>query len=178
LGYYRTDRNDSARKLVTLASLSPRSAKDTGPDQSLNDVGLKLLSQLHTTLYRATGGTIGRRLVNNDMLLLTTTGRRTGTLHTVPLLYLLDGERLVVIASYGGRPLHPQWYLNLLAQPKAIVQTERVTSAVIATTMSPDDRGIWWPRIVTAYGDYANYQARTDREIPVVWLEPHTKVAD
>jgi len=141
----------------------------------VKDVSVKLLSQLHTTLYRATGGAIGRRLVNNDMLLLTTTGRRTGTSHTVPLLYLRDEEQLVVIASYGGRPHHPQWYLNLLAQPDAVVQTERATTPVIATTMSTADRDIWWPRIVHAYADYANYQSRTERQIPVVWLEPHTE---
>ncbi|GMQ97842.1 MAG: nitroreductase family deazaflavin-dependent oxidoreductase [Acidimicrobiia bacterium] len=140
----------------------------------MKDVSVKLLSQLHATLYRATGGAIGRRLVSNDMLLLTTTGRHTGTRHTVPLLYLRDEERLVVIASYGGRPQHPQWYLNLLAQPEATVQTERTITPVIATTMSQADRDVWWPRIVYAYSDYATYQSRTDRQIPVVWLEPRT----
>ncbi|MFV1999629.1 MAG: nitroreductase family deazaflavin-dependent oxidoreductase [Acidimicrobiia bacterium] len=141
----------------------------------MKDASVKLFSLLHTTLYRATGGAIGRRLVNNDMLLLTTSGRSTGARHTVPLLYLREGERFVVIASYGGRPHHPEWYLNLLTQPDAMVQTERTTTPVIATTMSTADRDIWWPRIVTAYADYANYQSRTERQIPVVWLDPRTE---
>jgi len=141
----------------------------------VKDASVKLFSRLHTTLYRATGGAIGRRLVSNDMLLLTTSGRRTGARHTVPLLYLREGERFVVIASYGGRPHHPEWYLNLLAEPEAMVQTERTTTPVIATTMSPADRGVWWPKITTAYADYANYQARTERQIPVVWLKPCTE---
>jgi len=138
-------------------------------------LSVKLLSRLHTIMYRATGGSIGRRLVNNDMLLLTTTGRRTGARHTVPLLYLRDKERFVVIASYGGRPQHPEWYLNLLAQPEATVQIERTITPVSATAMSQTDRDVWWARVVTAYSDYATYQSRTNRQIPLVWLEPRTE---
>jgi len=130
-----------------------------------------MLSTLHTTLYRATRGMIGRRLVNNDMLLLTTTGVATGDLHTVPLLYLSDGQRLIVIASYGGRPSHPQWYRNLLEEPSASAQILGDTRDVVATTMTAAERDLWWPRIVEAYGDYAVYQSRTERKIPVVWLD-------
>ena len=130
-----------------------------------------MLSTLHTTLYRATRGMIGRRLVNNDMLLLTTTGVATGDLHTVPLLYLSDGQRLIVIASYGGRPSHPQWYRNLLEEPSASAQILGDIRDVVATTMTAAERDLWWPRIVEAYGDYAVYQSRTERKIPVVWLD-------
>ena len=130
-----------------------------------------MLSTLHTTLYRATRGMIGRRLVNNDMLLLTTTGVATGDLHTVPLLYLSDGQRLIVIASYGGRPSHPQWYCNLLEEPSASAQILGDIRDVVATTMTAAERDLWWPRIVEAYGDYAVYQSRTERKIPVVWLD-------
>lgn len=130
-----------------------------------------MLSTLHTTLYRATRGMIGRRLVNNDMLLLTTTGVATGDLHTVPLLYLSDGQRLIVVASYGGRPSHPQWYRNLLEEPSASAQILGDTRDVVATTMTAAERDLWWPRIVEAYGDYAVYQSRTERKIPVVWLD-------
>jgi len=138
---------------------------------ALNDLNAKLLSRLHTTLYRLTNGRIGRRLVDNDMLLLTTTGRTTGKEHTVPLLYLRDGDRLVVIASYGGRPDHPEWYRNLLTDPRATVQILGDTRTVRATTMTVEERTAWWPRIVDAYNDYALYQSRTNREIPVVWLD-------
>lgn len=137
----------------------------------MHDKNVKMLSTLHTALYRATRGVVGRRLVNNDMLLLTTTGARTGESHTVPLLYLRDGERLIVIASYGGRPSHPQWYRNLLRTPSASVQIEGEARNVVATTMASTERDRWWPRIVEAYGDYGAYQSRTEREIPVVWLD-------
>lgn len=130
-----------------------------------------MLSTLHTALYRATGGLVGRRLVNNDMLLLTTTGRSSGESHTVPLLYLTANERLIVIASYGGRPSHPQWYRNLLHEPSASVQIPGSLRNVVATTMTASERDQWWPRVVDAYGDYAVYQSRTDRQIPVVWLD-------
>jgi F420H(2)-dependent quinone reductase len=136
----------------------------------VRDINVKLLSRLHTGLYRLTNGHIGRRLVGNDMLLLTTTGRTSGTRHTVPLLYLRDGDRFVVIASYGGRPHHPEWYRNLLADPEATVQIPGETHAVWAATMSTEERSDWWPRVIEAYSDYAVYQSRTDREIPIVWL--------
>ena len=137
----------------------------------MHDTAVKYLSLLHTTLYRATNGLVGRRLVHNDMLLLTTRGRLTGTDHTVPLLYLRDGGRLVVIASYGGRPDHPEWYLNLVHEPRARVQVLGDRREVMASTMTADERSQWWPRAVEAYGDYATYQARTTREIPIVWLD-------
>jgi len=123
-------------------------------------------------MYRITGGVIGRRLVDNDILLLTTRGRATGREHTVPLLYLRDGECLVVIASYGGRDRHPEWYLNLLDEPAVTAQTGRNLRSFQARTATEDEREMWWPRVVAAYSDYAVYQGRTDREIPVVMLEP------
>lgn len=137
----------------------------------MKDATARRLSKLHTVLYQATDGFIGRRLVNNDMLLVTTTGRRTGKAHTVPLLYLTSDDRLIVIASFGGRPDHPSWYENLLAEPAATVQILGESRAVTASTMSTDERAVWWPRVVDAYSDYAVYQSKTDREIPLVWLD-------
>ena len=115
---------------------------------------------------------LGRRLARNDMLLLTTRGRSTGEPHTVPLLYLRDADRLMVIASYGGRDRHPEWYLNLLADPSVITRVGERTLAMTARTASSAERAGWWPKVVGSYSDYAVYQARTDREIPVVVLEP------
>ena len=137
----------------------------------VNDPTVKLLSQVHTLLYRATNGIIGQRLVKNDMLLLTTTGRKSGDPHTVPLLYLQDQERLIVIASYGGRPKHPSWYGNLIAHPEAWVQILGDRRTVNSRTMDDEERAKWWPKVVAAYGDYAVYQSKTDREIPLIWLE-------
>lgn len=138
----------------------------------MRDGTAKWLSHLHTGLYRATAGRIGRRLVNNDMLLLTSTGRVSGSPHTVPLLYLRDGDRYVVFASWGGRPNHPEWYLNLLAEPTASVQVDGSAEAVMARTAEGAERLAWWDAALQAYDGYTVYQSRTEREIPVVVLEP------
>ena len=137
----------------------------------VKDQTAKHLSTLHRVLYRSTRGIVGRRLVHNDICLLSTTGRLTGTVHTVPLLYLRDGDRLVVVASWGGRDHHPDWYLNLLADPHATVQVLADRWAVEAMTAASEERDEWWPKIVDAYDGYATYASRTDREIPVVFLE-------
>lgn len=131
---------------------------------------VKRLSALHAFLFRATGGRIGRRLVNNDMLLLTTTGTKSATPHTVPLLYLRDGERYVIIASWGGRPTNPQWYRNLLAHPEATIQILSKKIDITARTANTQERARLWPRVIAAYHAYAEYESRTTREIPVVIL--------
>jgi len=144
----------------------------------MRDPAVRRWSRFHVRLYRLTRGRIGDRLVDNDMLLLTTRGHVTGEPHTVPLLYLRAGERLVVIASYGGRPLDPTWYLNLVAEPRVEVQTRGERSEMLARTASEVERALWWPRIEAAYDGYRDYQSRTDRVIPVVFLEPIAETAD
>ena len=136
----------------------------------MRDRTAKNLSTLHRLLYASTRGRIGRGLVNNDMLLLTTTGRVTGKPHTIPLLYLKDGGDLVVIASWGGRPVNPQWYENLLADPRVIVQVRGSRWQAMASTATPERRAELWPQVLAAYNGYAQYQSRTDRGIPVVIL--------
>lgn len=137
----------------------------------MKDDRVRRLSKLHQLIFRATGGRVGKRLVDNDMLLLTTIGRETGEEHTVPLLYLRDGERLVVIASYGGRPRHPDWYLNLRSDPTVKVRTSDEEWVGLATSASPEERDEWWDRAVEAYEGYASYQSKTARKIPIVFLE-------
>jgi F420H(2)-dependent quinone reductase len=138
----------------------------------VRDSAVRRWSAFHKTLYRLTRGLVGSRLVNNDMLLLTTRGQGSGRDHTVPLLFLADGERLVVIASYGGRSTHPDWYRNLIAEPRVVVQVKGRRVPMLARKASPAERLRLWPSVVAAHGDYAVYQSRTDREIPVVLLEP------
>jgi deazaflavin-dependent oxidoreductase (nitroreductase family) len=106
------------------------------------------------------------------MLLLTTTGRKSGEPRTVPLLYLPEDEGYVVIASYGGRPHHPDWYLNLRAEPHARVQIDGRAETVTATDLAGDERERLWRRAVDAHAGYVDYQARTERVIPVVLLVP------
>lgn len=154
---------------MSAAGRSRRRWLYVGP---MRDNTAKVLSRIHTALYRITSGVIGRRLVDNDMLLLTTTGRHTGDPHTVPLLYLGDSNRHVVFASWGGRDRHPEWYLNLQANPHAMIQERGLRLEVVATTAGGDDRDRWWARARSAYSGYATYQDRTDRTIPVVFLDP------
>jgi deazaflavin-dependent oxidoreductase (nitroreductase family) len=118
---------------------------------------------------------LGRRLVDNDMLLLTTYGRQTGEAHTVPLLYLTDEDRYVVIASYGGRDSHPDWYMNLVEDPMVKVRIPLSAKTMTARPAEPHERASWWPRVLDAYQGYGTYQSRTDREIPIVFLEPSSR---
>jgi deazaflavin-dependent oxidoreductase (nitroreductase family) len=138
----------------------------------MRDGTARRLSTLHRLLYRSTSGRLGRRLVNNDMLLLTTIGRRTGKPHTVPLLYLQDDSAVVVIASWGGRPLDPEWFTNLVDHPEVEVELPGRRFAAIATPMAEPERSTWWRHAVAAYDGYGEYQSRTDRVIPVVRLAP------
>jgi deazaflavin-dependent oxidoreductase (nitroreductase family) len=133
---------------------------------------VRFVSRLHAAVLRASRGRLGARLANNDMALLVTEGRRSGRHHTVPLLYLRDGAALIVIASFGGRDHHPDWYLNLRATPHAEVRLGSAILEVQARTAEGAERRRLWARAERAYPGYAEYQARTDREIPVVVLEP------
>lgn len=138
----------------------------------MRDTSVKRWSAIHARLYRMTRGLIGRRFVGNDMLLLTTKGHLSGEDHTVPLLCITDGDRYVVVASHGGRPRHPAWYDNLVADPAVQVQVRSRHLSMRARTATSEERERWWPRVVDAYHDYAVYQSRTERVIPVVFLEP------
>ena len=138
----------------------------------MKDRTARRLSALHRSLYRSTGGRIGRRLVDNDMLLLTTRGRRSGRPHTVPLLYLTEPDGWVVLASWGGRDVDPDWYANLAADPACTVQIGRRRIEAEAETLEGDRRDELWRKAIAAYEDYAKYQARTARRIPVVLLRP------
>lgn len=106
------------------------------------------------------------------MLLLDHVGARSGTRRTSPLLYVEDGEDLVVVASKGGYPKHPAWLHNLRANPDTTVQIGDERRAVHARVATPAERQRLWPEAVAAYGGYAEYQRRTEREIPLVILEP------
>jgi len=134
---------------------------------------LTALSRAHVALFRASGGRLGGRIAGGaPVLLLTTTGRKSGKQRTTPLLYLADGDRYVVIASVGGAPKHPAWYLNLRDNPSATIEVGRRKLAVTATTASAEERARLWPLAVQIYAGYADYQAKTSREIPVVILAP------
>ena len=134
-------------------------------------LAVRLAGRLHVHLYRLLGGRLVGSIGRAPILLLTTTGRRSGRPRTAPLLYVRDGDSLAVVASFGGSPGHPNWYLNLRANPRATVEIGREHLQVRARTAAPEERARLWPRFVAVYGGYASYQERTSREIPVVLLE-------
>ena len=136
----------------------------------MRDATARRLSSLHTLAYRLTRGRVGRRLVNNDMLLVTTTGRRSGRKHTIPLLYLRDGDAVIVIASWGGRDYPPDWYLNMVADPEVSVQMNGAGWDAVAQELDEPERSTWWRHAVSAYDGYAEYQSRTKRVIPILRL--------
>jgi|SRR5579862_117957 len=139
----------------------------------MSRITLKLVSRLHVFVYRASGGRLGGRFRKTvPILLLTTIGRKTGKLRTTPLLYLDDRGRYVVVASVGGAPTHPAWYLNLRDNPAATIQIGSRNLAVNAMTAGAEERARLWAQVTRMYPQYDDYQAKTSRKIPVVILAP------
>jgi deazaflavin-dependent oxidoreductase (nitroreductase family) len=132
----------------------------------------KVTGAIHVALYRLTGGRIGGRVYGAPVLLLTARGRKTGKARTTPLLYLQDGDRLVVVASKGGAPRHPAWFLNLAANPEVTVERGRERLAMRAREADDEERARYWPQVVAMYPGYEKYQQKTSRRIPLVVLEP------
>ncbi len=125
----------------------------------------------HARRYIATNGEDGHLWNGVPTLLLTTTGRRTGTSRTTPLIYGRDGDRYLVVASRGGAPRHPQWYENLTVDPNVQVQVLGDRFAARARTASPEEKPALWRLMAGIWPAYDEYQARTRRDIPVVILE-------
>jgi deazaflavin-dependent oxidoreductase (nitroreductase family) len=143
---------------------------------SVVDRSWPLLSRimgLHTIVYRATHGLVGHRIPGGpSMLLLDHVGAKSGVKRTSPLLYFDDGPNLVIIASKGGHPRQPAWFHNLRANPETTAQVGSERRPVRARVATPEERRRLWPQAVKSYGNYAQYQRRTERQIPVVILEP------
>jgi deazaflavin-dependent oxidoreductase (nitroreductase family) len=136
---------------------------------------VKVISKANVWAYRATGGRVGGRFLRGaPVLLLTTRGRRSGQPRTAPLLYLADGDRIAIVASKGGMSEHPLWYRNLQASPECEVEVGRERRAVRARVATAAEKRELWPKLVAMYRDYDDYQARTERDIPVVILEPRS----
>jgi F420H(2)-dependent quinone reductase len=127
----------------------------------------------HTVAYRLTGGLIGHRFPGAPpSLLLDHVGAKSGTKRTTPLTYLRDGDDFVIVASKGGHPSNPGWFYNLRANPDTTIQVGSKRRPVHAREANPEERTRLWPKVVEIYSGYAGYQKRTDREIPLVILEP------
>ncbi|MDA4108653.1 nitroreductase family deazaflavin-dependent oxidoreductase [Mycolicibacterium holsaticum] len=140
---------------------------------------MKYAGKAHVWVYRRTGGKIGANWRVGagftkpvPTLLLEHTGRKSGRQLVSPLVFINDGDDVIVVASQGGRDTDPQWYRNLVANPDAHIEIGSQRRAVRAVTATPEQRARLWPKLVEAYADFDTYQAWADREIPVIILQP------
>lgn len=132
---------------------------------------IELFWKIHPRLYRWTGGRLGGSVIGLPVLLLETRGRKTGALRTTALTYFPHASGFVVVASYLGEPRDPAWWHNLKARPDATVQVGAERHRVRAREADGAERAELWRAITTKAPDYAEYQSRTSRRIPVVVLE-------
>jgi deazaflavin-dependent oxidoreductase (nitroreductase family) len=140
------------------------------PGYAAPDLGL--VGAEHIRRYRETGGEVGYLWNGVPTLLLTTTGRKSGRSRTSALIFGRDGDDYLVIASMGGAPRHPAWYLNLEAEPRAEIQVKAERIPVVGRTASADERPGLWTIMADQWPNYDVYQSRTDRVIPLVVLSP------
>jgi F420H(2)-dependent quinone reductase len=133
---------------------------------------IRVFIALNVWLYRLSGGRVMGKMGAAPILLLTTAGRKSGRSRTVPVLYLQDDGSFVLVASFAGAPKHPVWYLNLEANPKVALQVASRHFAGTARRASAEEKARLWPRLVEMYPQYASYQKRTTRDIPVVIVSP------
>jgi deazaflavin-dependent oxidoreductase (nitroreductase family) len=133
-----------------------------------------LLGAEHVRRYQETDGQVGYTWNGVPILLLTTIGRKSGERRTTPLIFAPDGDDYLVVASMGGAPMHPAWYLNLQAMPKAEIQVRADHITVTARTATDDEKPRLWDVVSGPWPNYHVYQTRTDRPIPVVILSPTT----
>jgi deazaflavin-dependent oxidoreductase (nitroreductase family) len=140
---------------------------------------IKLGSRANTRIYKMSGGRVGAKWrvgagfsAPVPVILLTAIGRKSGKPRTVPLIYLPDGDNVVVVASQGGMASNPAWYHNVVANPDVSVQEGRKTVAMRAREATDEERTRLWPKLVEIYADFDTYQSWTDRRIPVIICEP------
>ena len=136
------------------------------------NLALKLGSSVHAGVYRATGGKLFGRMGTSPILLLNTVGRKSGKKRATPLLYVVDGENFVIIASKGGTPTHPAWYLNLKANPDVTIEVGDRKVRVRAEEVDGEVKARLWQKMTDMYPTYNDYQTKTKREIPLLVLHP------
>jgi deazaflavin-dependent oxidoreductase (nitroreductase family) len=129
-------------------------------------------SREQVQLYESSGGTEGATLRGRPVIILTSVGARSGKIRKTPLMRVEHDGQYAVVASLGGAPKHPVWYHNLVANPHVELQDGSVRRDYTAREVTGDERATWWERAVAAWPDYANYQKKTSRQIPVFVLTP------
>lgn len=138
------------------------------------DPAAKVVNLLHRSLFTVTKGKVGGKVMGMEAVVLTTTGRKSGekrqTMLTAPIV---DGDKLYLVASWGGGPKHPMWYLNLQADPNVqITRNGTDTKNMVGRILDGEEKAKIWPRITESYKGYAGYQEKTDRDIPVIEFTP------
>ncbi len=123
-------------------------------------------------LYESSGGTEGTLLEGQPCVILWTKGRRTGAVRKTPLMRVADGDRYAVVASMGGAPDHPVWFHNVVADPEVSLQDGPDRRDYTAHVADAEEKAEWWPRCTAVWPSYDDYQASTERDIPVIVLEP------
>lgn len=157
---------DSAMKLVKDPATNAKIKTN------LKDGTAWVANRAHPAVIRLSHGKIGSKFGAAPILVLTTTGKQSGKARSVPLCYLTDGDRIVVIASYGGDDRSPAWFHNLQANPAVTVEIDGVTKPMTASVADPETKARLWPEAVAMYKGYEGYQKKTDRDIPLVILAP------
>ena len=144
-----------------------------GLDSPQTNTIIKWMSRAQTWVYKKTGGRLGGTFLQGaPVALLTTIGRKTGEPRISPLLYLREGNRVVLIASKGGAAANPMWYLNLKANPEVSVQIKDEVLKLKARDATEEERAHYWPKMAQMYTSFDDYQSWTDRVIPVVICDP------
>jgi deazaflavin-dependent oxidoreductase (nitroreductase family) len=137
------------------------------------DTAARMVAGLHTSIFRATNGRVLGKVMGMPAVMLTTTGRKTGKPRTTMLTSPVhDGDTIVLVASYGGDDRNPTWFLNLRDHPEVEATMSGKRRHLRARVASAEEKAELWPRVTAAYKGYAGYQERTDRDIPLVILEP------
>jgi deazaflavin-dependent oxidoreductase (nitroreductase family) len=137
------------------------------------DTVARLVNTFHRTVFNTTKGRLLGKLGGMPVVMLTTTGRKSGEPRTTMLTSPVQvGDTLVLVASYGGDDRHPTWFLNLSEEPRVEVVMDGQRRQMTARAATPEEKAELWPQVTAAYGGYAGYQKKTDRDIPLVILEP------
>jgi F420H(2)-dependent quinone reductase len=145
----------------------------TRSEERIGTLVMGMMSTLNIVAYRLSNGRLGGKFPGGaPVLLLTTIGRKSGAKRVAPLLYLQDGNDLIIVASKGGMSQHPAWYRNLEADPAVEVEIGKQKRHYRARRANVEEKARLWPRLVEMYGSFDDYQARTTRDIPVVRLSP------
>jgi deazaflavin-dependent oxidoreductase (nitroreductase family) len=143
----------------------------TPQQERLGSAVVRIMSVANVWLFRLTGGRFGAKFMHGaPVCLVTVIGRRSGEPFTVPLIYVTDGDDIVVVASKGGMSHHPLWFHNMVANPRVEVELPDATRTMIARQATPAEKTRLWPKACAIYPDYADYQARTTRDIPLMIL--------